>query len=177
MLSGIERFDFVNNCFPEHNHFYTMWPNPQDKNTTNKKLWEAYAETLWSEKFTIVEAIMNIREAEMFCKSKGYKFIVASAFDTRINRDYFITHMSNNIDLIDTVPWDNFLYPAGKSSFMELLMCLEGQSDIAKFGFYQYCHKLKGPTNYVSPCAHPSQNGYTVMAQHIHKFLVSKKFV
>ena len=54
MLSGMERFDFVNKDFPEHNHFYTMWPNPWDKNSTNKKLWEAYAESLWSEKFICV---------------------------------------------------------------------------------------------------------------------------
>lgn len=178
MLSGMERFDFVNRDFPEHNHFYTMWPNPWSDTATNKKLWEAYAESLWSEKMICVETLLNIREAEMICKANGWKFIVGSAFDIRITKEYFLTHLGEDYqELIDTVPWDCFVYPAGKRAFMEVLLTLEGKPELAPGGFYDYCKNLKGPTDYVTPCAHPSQNGYAVMAKHLFNFLELNQYV
>jgi hypothetical protein len=176
MLSGMERFDFVNGEFPEHNHFFTMWPNPWDKNTTNKKLWECYAESIWSDKFSCVETLLNIRDAEIFCKAHGYKFIVASAFDIRVTQDHFLKTMGDqHQDLINSIPWDNFIYPRGYRTFMELLTRLEGLDEhAAAGGFYEYCQKLKEPTDYMTPCAHPSQNGYRIMAEEIYKFITTK---
>ena len=175
MLSGMERFDFINNTFPDHHHFFTMWPNPWDKNTTNKKLWECYAEDIWSEKFSCVETLLNIRDAEIFCKAQGWRFVVASAFDVRVTRDHFLTSMGTiHEELIDTIPWDQFIYPRGYRTFMELLTRLEGLDEQAAVGgFYEYCQKLAGPTDYMTPCAHPSQNGYRIMAEEIHNFLVA----
>jgi hypothetical protein len=123
MLSGLERFDFINREFPSHAHFYTMWPNPWDKNSTNKKLWEVYAKDLWSEKFNVIENILNIREAEMFCKAKGWKFIVTSAFDQRVTKEYFLKEAGAiHNKLIDTIPWNKFLYPQEMKSFIELFL-------------------------------------------------------
>ena len=114
MLSGIERFDFINRDFPDRNHFYTMWPNPWDANTTNKQLWEAYARDLWSEKFVCLEALLNIKEAETICKANGYKFLVANAFDVRVTRDRFINDIGDkHTDLIDSLPWDSFISAYG----------------------------------------------------------------
>jgi len=176
MLSGMERFDFVNGTFPEHNHFFTMWPNPWDENTTNKKLWECYAEDIWSEKFSCIETLLNIRDAEIFCKAHGYKFIVANAFDLRVTKDYYLKILGDKHQgLIETIPWDNFLYPRGYRSFMELLTRLEGLGEnAAAGGFYEYCQNLDGPTEYLTPCAHPSQNGYRIMAEEIYKFITTK---
>jgi len=151
MLSGIERFDFINRDFPDRNHFYTMWPNPWDSNTTNKQLWEAYARDLWNEKFVCLEALLNIKEAEMFCKANGYKFLVANAFDVRVTRDRFIAEIGDiHTELIDSIPWDKFIYPEGCRSFMELLLRYDGRPELAEGGFYGYYSKLDYPTEYIT---------------------------
>ncbi len=178
MLSGMERFDFVNKDFPEHNHFYTMWPNPWDKNTTNKKLWEAYAESIWSEKFICVETLLNIKEAETYCKAHGFHLIIGSAFDIRITKDYFMKHLGeSHPELVNSIPWGSFCQPGGVRSFMEMLLIMEGRGDLVAGGFYDYCQKLKGPTDFVTPCAHPSQNGYAIMASQLYEYIVSKKML
>ena len=179
MLSGIERFDFINREFPDHHHFYTMWPNPWDDNATNKQLWGAYAKDLWSEKFVCLEAILNIKEAEMICKAKGWHLVVASAFDQRINKERFVTEIGKwNMDLIDSVPWDKFLYPKGCKSFMELLLHYDGQPpDMANGGFYDHYSKLKEPTEYITNCMHPTREGYRIMAEEIFNFVKSKGYV
>lgn len=178
MMSGLERFDFINREFPSHTHYYTMWPNPWDSNTTNKKLWEVYAKDLWSEKFNIIENILNIREAEMFCKSKGWKFIVTSAFDQRITKDYFLKEAGVvHNKLINTIPWDNFLYPQNMKSFIELLLTYDGRPEMAMGDFYVYYSKLKEPTEYITNCMHPTQKGYRIIAEEIYKFMLEKNLI
>jgi lysophospholipase L1-like esterase len=178
MLSGIERFDFVNKDFPDVHHFFAMWPNPWDKNTTNKKLWECYAEDLWSEKFVAVETIMNIVEAQTFCKAHGYKFVVASAFDQRVTREWLIENLGDNyVKLVDTIDWTSFIRPQGCKSFMELLLTLEGNPEMIKGSFYDHYSKLDQPSEYITPCVHPSKEGYRVMAEEIYNFLQYKQYV
>lgn len=178
MLSGLERFDFINKEFSNQCHFYTMWPNPWDPNTTNKKLWEAYAENLWSEKFTVIENVLNIKEAEMFCKAKGWKLIVTSAFDQRITKEYFSQHAGfANDKLISSMPWNTFLYPQNKKSFIELLLTYDGRPEMALGSFNEYYSKLSEPTEYITNCMHPTTEGYRLIAFEINKFLVEKQHV
>jgi hypothetical protein len=177
MLSGIERFDFINREFNRH-HFIAMWPNPWDKNSTHKQLWEAYARDLWSEKFVCLEALLNIQEADMFCKANGWKFVVASAFDQRVTREHFITHCgSENTQLIDTIPWDKFLYPNGCKSFMELLLNYDGHPELVDGAFYEYYSKLPYPTELITNCMHPTREGYRIMADEIYKHCISRGYV
>jgi hypothetical protein len=172
MLSGIERFDFINKGFEEHHHFFAMWPNPWDKNTTHKQLWEAYARDIWSEKFVCLEALLNIREADMFAKANGWNFIVASAFDQRITRENFIDKIGKeHTELIDSIPWDKFLYPQGCKSFMQLLLRYDGREELADGAFYDYYSKLKEPTEYITNCMHPTREGYRIMAEELYKFI------
>lgn len=178
MLSGIERFDFINKDYPDQHHFFAMWPNPWDTNTTNKKLWECYAHDLWSEKFVSVEVIMNILEAQTYCKAHGYKFVFASAFDQRITKEWLLKAMGDNyVELINTIEWDNCIRPEGKTSFMEHLLTLEGNAHMALGSFYEHYSKLKYPSEYITPCVHPNYKGYGVMATEIFRFLQSKKYV
>jgi len=178
MMSGLERFDFVNKDFPPHTHFYTMWPNPWDKNSTNKKLWEAYAKDIWSEKFVVVENILHMREAEIFCKAKGWKFVVTSAFDQRITKEHFLKEVGTvHNKLINTVAWDNFLYPNGLKSFIELLLTHEGRPELAPGEYLDYYSKLKEPSTYITNCMHPTQEGYRIIAEEIYKFLKTKLYV
>jgi lysophospholipase L1-like esterase len=178
MLSGIERFDFINREFEEHHHFFAMWPNPWDKNATQKQLWEAYARDIWSEKFVCLEALLNIREAAIFAKAQGWNFIVASAFDQRITRENFIDKIGEeHTALIDTVPWDKFIRPQGCKSFMQLLLRYDGREDLADGAFYDYYSKLKEPTEYITTCMHPTREGYRIMAEEIFKFMKEKGYV
>lgn len=172
LLSGIERFDFVNKNFPEHHHFYTMWPNPQDKNTTNKSLWLAYAESLWSEKFSCIELLLNIVEAQTFCKAHNYKLIIASAFEQRITKEYFISSLGDiHTELIETIDWNSFLYPEGKKSFIELLLTYDGNAHMANGKFYKHYSKLDKPTKYITNCMHPTQEGYRIMAEEFYNHI------
>jgi hypothetical protein len=172
LLSGIERFDFIHKDFNRNTHFYTMWPNYWDNNSTDKKLWKAYANSLWSDKFSVVEAILNIKEAETICKANGWKFVVASAFEQRYTRDYFIQHLDEGwIPFVDTIDWDNFLYPKGMKSFMELLLDLDGNRHMADGQFYRHYSKLKWPTRHITNCMHPTVVGYKIIAEEIYNFL------
>jgi lysophospholipase L1-like esterase len=176
VLSGMERFDFVNKEFPEHNHFYTMWPNPWDKKSTNKSLWKAYAGNLWSEKFAVIEAMLNILDAYNFCKARGYRFIVSSAFEQKYTRDYFLKVLPEvNKDLALSVPWENFLYPQGMKSFMELLLTLDGNPEMVNGDFYVHYSKLEKPTKYITNCMHPTKEGYRIMAEEIFNFIKNRE--
>jgi lysophospholipase L1-like esterase len=172
LLSGIERFDFVHKDFNRNTHFYTMWPNHWDENATDKKLWRAYADSLWSDKFAVVEAMLNIREAETICKANGWKFVVASAFEQRYTRDYFIQNLDTGwIPFVDTIDWNNFLYPRGMKSFMELLLDCDGNRHMADGQFYRHYSKLKWPTRHITNCMHPTITGYTIIAKEIYEFI------
>jgi lysophospholipase L1-like esterase len=172
LLSGIERFDFVHKDFNRNTHFYTMWPNYRDKNTTNKKLWQAYSESLWSDRFSVVESILNIKEAESICKSKGWKLVVASAFEQVYIRDYFIEHLDEGwIPVVDTIDWNNFVYPNGMKSFMEMLLDCDGNRHMADGQFYDYYSILDYPTKHITNCMHPTKEGYRIIAEEIYKSL------
>lgn len=171
-MSGMERFDFIERGFFQNCHFYTMWPNPNDPDSTNQKLWNVYASDLWSEKFVVIETILNIKEAETFCKAHGYKLVLASAFDQRITRDHFIKVLGKeHIKLVDSIKWKNFLYPKGYISFLELLLDLEGKRNLVNGGYIDYFSKLKYPSRYITNCCHPTQEGYSIIAKEIFEFL------
>jgi hypothetical protein len=172
LLSGIERFDFVHKDFNRHTHFYTMWPNHWDKNAPDKKLWQSYAEILWSKRFSVVEAILNIREAETICKANNWKLVVGSAFDQRYTREYFIQNLDNGwIPVVETINWNDFLYPKGMNSFMELLLDYDGNRHLADGEFYDHYSKLDYPTKHITNCMHPSKEGYRIIAEEIYKSL------
>jgi hypothetical protein len=175
LLSGMERFDFVEKSFTDQSHFYTMWPNPGDPDSTNQKLWNIYASELWSEKFVVTETLLNIKEAETFCRAYGYKFIVASAFDQRVNRDFFKRVMGpENLKLVDSIRWKNFLYPRGYQSFLELLLDLEGRRKLIDGGYIDHYSKLKYPSRYITNCCHPTEEGYEIIAEEFFKFIQEK---
>lgn len=177
LMTGMERFDFVNRDFSDTNHFYTMWPNPQDVNSTNKKLWECYAREIWSDRFVIIETIINIVDVQNYCKSRGYTLILSSAFDYCLNKKYFESYLDNDSKyLVDLVDWDNFLNPKGCNSFLELLLRLDGETKETVFrsGFYHKYSKLKFPTKYITPCIHPTLDGHKVISEEFFNFIKQK---
>lgn len=178
LLSGIERFDFVEKEFNQNSHFYTMWPNPWDKNSTHRALWKAYSEKVWSDKFSIAEAILNILEAQTICKANGWELVISSAFEQRYTKEYFQRHLGLEWNsLIETINWDNFLYPRGMNSFIELLLDYDGNRHMALGDFYDHYSKLKWPTKHITNCMHPTREGYRIIADDIYNFMLSKNFI
>jgi hypothetical protein len=179
MLSGMERFDFINKEFNDHHHFFAMWPNPWDKGATNLKLWEAYAEDIWDDKFGYIEMLLNIAEAQTWCKANNAKFILINAF----RRDYIkemYTHIltkDHEKGLIDVIEWDNYLYPKGYSCMTDLLVHLEDRDDLLGGGFYGWAmgHDKLTPKGLFTKCAHPSHEGHRIIAETIYDYIVNGK--
>lgn len=186
MLSGMERFDFVNKDYDDHHHFFAMWPNPWDKTTTSKKLWEAYAEDIWSEEFAVIELLLNIAELKTWCKANNAKLIISSAFRSDINEENFyriLNYREDNKmsikDLEKIIDWNNFLYPRGYKCMTDMLIDMEGRKDLLGGGFYGWSMGMKefSPNKYFTKCSHPSYYGHKEMAKSIYEYIIEKKLL
>lgn len=179
MLSGMERFDFLNRDFVDHHHFFAMWPNPWDKGATNKKLWEIYAEDIWSDKFGYIELLLNIAEAQSWAKANNAKFILVSAFRNDYKRESFkkVLTKINEINLVDVIDWDNYLSPGGYNCFTDLLVHLEDRDDLLNGGFYGWAmgHDKMTPKGLFTKCAHPSYEGHKIIAKTLYEFITKKR--
>ncbi len=174
MLSGLERLDLINKTFPANRHFDTIWPTPDHEHD----LWRAYARHIWSDKYSTIETILSIKEAELYAKANNLSLVLVSAFEQRYTKEWFERMLgSGHSELIDSVPWENFFYPDGNLSFIELLLGLEGKKELAGGGWYSYYTSLKSPSKYITNCCHPTIEGYTIIAQEIHKYLKDRNFV
>ena len=131
-----------------------------------------------SEGETLEETLLNIKEAETFCKAHGYKFVITSAFEQRFTKEYFINTLgAKHEDLINSIPWDNVLYPKKCKSFIELLLHYDGRPELAYGEFYDVYSKLKKPTQYITNCCHPTREGYRIIAEELSNFIKEKGYV
>lgn len=183
MLSGFERFDFVNKELPENFSFFSMWPNPADPKCPNPKLWEIYAKELYSEKFIALEALMNILEAQTWCQAHNAKFILCSAFTTEVEKEYFQKILADTqyLPMIEDVLWDNFM-PFGeyKTAGQYLAKLDTGDDTYTKeqrFYNYAYSHKRGTPGGMFTPCAHATPKGNYEIAKVISNYMVEKNFI
>lgn len=179
MMSGIERFDFINRDFPNRAHFFSMWPSICKK-SGNKKLWDSYARDIWSEEFTVIETIINIVDVQNYCKVNNLNLIVTSGFDWRINLNWFSKILPDNFQyLLDRVDWENFCYPQGCNSFLELLLRLDGHTDeeVFKGDYYKIYYKTNYRSKYITPCIHPTQEGHKIIANELYNFMKQKKWI
>lgn len=176
-ITGLERFDFVNKEFYDHHHFFAMWPSPWSDGVTNKKLWEAYYEDIFDERFSVIEALLNIYEVQTWCKANNAKFILCSAFDNRLNKKYFAEHLQKedriNTDLLDAIDWNNIFRPQGYENFTDMLVHHEKRDDLQGGGFYMWAHEQKQgtPEGYFTPCAHPSYKGHALIAESMYEYI------
>lgn len=174
VLSGIERLDLINKTFPATRHFDTIWPTPDHES----ELWRAYAKQVWSDKFSTIETILNIKEAETYARANNLSLVLVSAFEQRYTPEWFERMLGKeHRPLIDSVPWDNFLYPLGHLSFIELLLELEGKKELAGGIWYSHYTALEAPSKYITNCGHPTVEGYAVIANEIYKHLKARNIV
>ena len=194
MLSGNERFDIVHKNYNEHIHFKTIWPS-YDSQEPDKDLWSAYAEHGYSDKMSIIELLLIVKQVRTWCELNNATLILTSAFRPEYNRDYFIETIRGERDdkknflyhrleyiekLVDYIDWYNFLRPNGFRCFSDFLCSLEGREDLidekGENGFYYYSKSLDkmSPNGYFTNCAHPSILGHTKFAEVIFEHILKQ---
>lgn len=188
MLSGFERFDFIAKEFvSEHAHFEAMWPNYWDPGCKVPELWKAYADHVHSDRFMAGEAMLNILEAQMYCRAKGFKLLVISAFDTRFQRRWFdrtlvqglfnLKPTGTTVDFIDQFDWSQAVYPQGCTTIIHLLTRLEGHDDsMAEGRFYRHYSEMDYPSAYITNCVHPTRKGHAIIAEEIVKAIKERGY-
>lgn len=179
MLSGMERYDFVQRGdeFSQH-HFYTAFPNTQ----TDNPLWTAYANHICNEQVSVVETIMNICEAQTWCKANNAKLIVTSAFDTQIRKEHFIEKivgLKKHLALL--VDWDNFLRPENYDTMLHMLIDFQenGSPEVEDLKHGAYWNKYGGKfpvKEWITPCCHPTFKGHEYIAKVIYKEIKRRNY-
>lgn len=184
MATGTERFDFLKNeketSGPEnHQKWRTIWPTINRDRGDIWKLEEQYATHVWSKKTDVMELLLNIAEAQQFCKSKGYHFMFGPAFDDRINKEYIEHALEEDVhDWINVVNWNSYICPESCTDFMQYIRNLENHPAVT--GFWQtqqYVSKLQSPLKYITPCHHWTKEGAYEVSKVIYEILKSRNIV
>jgi hypothetical protein len=197
--SGIERFDFVNDAYESHVHWIAMWPNPQDASGSKKSLWQGYKDSIYSDKFAVIEQISHVQELKLWCKYHNAKLIITPAFDRGYTKEFFEQalftdyhrnstgeifkkieyndlktknpkHHQELQNLIDMWPWDNMFYPENYPTFVDLCLAQEFPTSWNRNHFWSF-HGKGTPNNWVTPCAHPSEEGHDKFAECLYKHI------
>lgn len=196
MLTGMERFDFVHKNLNQHVHFKTMWPTDSYVGEDGP-LWKEYLNCVWSERSATIELILNIHEAQTWCKANDAKLILMSAFSTDYNSETFYkkikgektkeNYLYGNVhylnELMSMINWDLFLRPDGYNCVADLLCHLEGRDDLigvessAKYYDYAYSSKFMSKGGYITPCAHPSIEGHKEVAKSIYDYIIKNDYL
>lgn len=201
MLSGYERFDFVNRDYFEHVHFETMWPW-KNQPVAQRLLWDSYANHVWSDRVGIIEMLLAIAEVKMWCKANNAKLLLTSAFRPEYSHDYFYKTILEDCEcnggktpnylmkrkdhvknLVDQVDWDTYLRPNGEGCMVDYLLNLEGRKDLKndensqKFYDFSYSLEKLSPNGYITNVGHPSAKGHEAMAEIIYKHLEEIKYI
>lgn len=167
MSTGIERFDFLKNeqhtsGLENHHKWMTIWPTIASSRKNVSKIEEQYAKQIWSSSTSSVEYLLNVAEAQNFCRARGYKFFFGSAFDQNISKDILKNLLDYYNNYIDIVNWDNFIKPPDHISFMEYICSIEDNSKVKSNDLYSavnYVNTLDSPLKYITPCFHWTQEG------------------
>jgi hypothetical protein len=194
--SGLERYDFIDDTahtVNNHNRWVTMWPTSHNAGPPISNLWEAYRDSIWSDKFEVLEAIANIQELLTWCKWKKAKLVIVPAFMRYYNRNDFVKRVNqtivkdsnlkfsrrtiNNVlnkevfQTVDMWPWDKMFYPDGYPTFADLCMAQEKSLDW-KDGpnFYSYLG-YGTPDKWITPCGHPSTKGHDLLAKLLYQHI------
>ena len=171
MATGIERFDFLKKSKEtggpyNHQRWQTIWPiegNRGDISIIEK----VYQDILYSSRVVATEFLLNVAEAQHFCKARGYKFLFAPAFDVIINRETLVNWLDDDAEYIDIVDWKDFVKPKGHQSFMDLMCRLE--NDVRFNNFFEFQNKkiletMKMPLRFLTPCMHWTIEGQSIVA-------------
>jgi hypothetical protein len=188
MLTGYERFDFVNKDYEVgHHKFNTMWPT-NDCGNDLRTVGNEYMNHVWSDRMGLIELLLNIAEVKNWCKVHNAKFILTSAFTPTINKQFMTDHIIGDLlygkeshveKLVNIIDWDEFFYPDGFRCITDYLLSLEERTDLinefSSWNYYEYAygHKKMTPNGYITKCAHPSDNGHKEIAKLLYEHIKS----
>jgi hypothetical protein len=192
MLSGFERLDvfqqdpfhpawnsddyYSKNEFA-HYKWRTGWPIPSQKD--GDPFFDFYGRELWSEKFVASTQLMAILDAQTFAKACGYKFVLANAFNHKSSvKEYFREYCGSMTDKID---WTNYIHDTvDYTAFMQLLVEKDGLMPREDWGgYYNFYKQRDWPSKYLTNCdgAHPTIDGYKVIASELSDFIKKRGYV
>ena len=180
LTTGIERFDFLKNesetAGPEnHQKWLTVFPSVNSSRGNVAKLEEAYFKTVWSRKTSSLEYLLNVSDAQSFCKARGYNFFFSSVFDNSANRNQLLSGLENYAYLIDTVDWAAQLRIADCRHIMDYICKLENHPSLTDFhNSHEFIQSLSMPLKYITPCSHWTPAGALEVAKLVHSLLVDK---
>jgi hypothetical protein len=180
LSTGLERFDFLKNeretSGPQnHQKWLTIFPSIDSSRGNVAQLELAYAKTVWSRKTSSVEYLLNVADAQAFCKSKNYKFFFSTVFDKCARRDELLLSLEEYKNLIDIVDWSDCLTVPGNDHIMDYVCKLENHPKITNFqNSGDFIRSLDMPLTYITPCCHWTPKGNFEVAKLLHQLLVSK---
>lgn len=184
MATGIERFDFLKNekiTSGSHNHFKwrTIWPIINSSRPGIGKLEKEYAKNVWSSKVDVMEFILNVAEAQTFCKLNNYKFLFASAFSPDITEENFENILEEDkLPWIDLIDWGNNIRPEKHIDFMSYIIKMQSHPKVPDFYTgQQFVSSLPMPLKYITPCNHWTIEGSFEVAKKIHQILKDRNIV
>lgn len=150
LLSSWDRFSFVNSNIQPHDvqKFRTMLPH-----SFIDPIAKDYFELVHSENSCVAETMLAIIEAQNYAKLNNLKFLFANSFDSRGMLDFQKFPV-----LLDQI---------------EVFRFLNNYTDYDSFG--HLLDKFQDQQNLVlrAPCSHPNAEGYCIIADEMHKFMVT----
>jgi hypothetical protein len=170
---GTDQDDFYSNNEIVHNKYQTVWPHEASQ------LSRAYLEEVWSEQFCAANNLMELMELQTFAKAHNYKLMVANAFNHK--NEGLRTWFKNNLgSIVDTFDWSTYMnHETEYEAFMELLVKMDGLFHGHWQGFFNFYKSLNWPAKYLTNCegAHPTIEGYKVIAEEMAKHIKLKGYV
>lgn len=188
MLSGFERLDLpatysdgdhlddgYSNGDYRHYKWNTAWPHD-----TNNMFWKAYAKELYSERFVATGQLLALLHLQDFCQANNCKLVVANAFNQR--NEGILEYLKNETQsLFDKFDTDCYLHnTTDYVAFVEKLVELDGIIPKHQWqGFHQTYFNREWPAKYLTNCegAHPTIEGYKVIASELATFIKYKGYV
>jgi hypothetical protein len=199
MTTGMQRFDLIrdDNSSMVGADFKTLGPFViRKKGNELVDFNVAYEETTYSEKFEVLNFILNFQILNNWIKSHKAKLIVFPAFGKEFNKDYFskvlntslvreeITHKIldksslrkqdfNYNFLIDQVPWEQFVTIDGSNNFFNLCYKNDLKYDPMLSMLEVIGKKTLASNEWIMPRGHPSTNGHDLLARKLSEIITA----
>jgi hypothetical protein len=200
MPSGMQRFDIIKdeNSAGIGSEFKTLWPYAVHKEPTNgwNYINKGYEESCYSEKFEVLNTILNFQFLNSWIAEHSARLIVFPAFGKEYTKEYFLNNLSANINrdknmavdsnviipkthynnnfLVNQVHWDKFITIQNRSSFFDL--CFSKDNNYNKNLSMQKVldYQLMNNNDWIMPKGHPSAQGHRLLAEELSKILKLK---
>lgn len=181
MATGMERFDLFKQSDATagmnwHQKWQTIWPTITDRGPISA-LEKQYLEQIWSPRNDALEFLLNVKDAQNFCRANGYKFLFASAFDSQISRSNLLRDLGDKSKYIDVADWSEFIAIPDRNSFMDMINQLDGNKRRSMHEIFQDNTNALLPSKYITPCSHWTIEGQRKVAEYLFNEMTLRKMV